>query len=279
MRNRNVIIGLIIFLSLLCVSLVAGMIILMNKDIGFNFGLAGKMRVIDTFSIHASKIDELDFNLYSADVEIKEIEDDEITIEYYSNKDADKIISLENGHIIVNEEKSRIICVGLCFDSRRAVAYVPKDYIGSYNIETTSGDVKSNIDTINNKMDIKTTSGDIRLQNAGTVNIKTTSGDIDIRGEVNELYANTTSGDIRISKVNNNMSIGTTSGYVSIDKLSIVDNSNISTISGDVKIDDNNSDCYVEFSTISGSNHIEKSNRKSDIVLKVNTISGDIRVN
>ena len=87
------------------------------------------------------------------------------------------------------------------------------------------------------------------------------------------------SGDIEINKVNKYLNLLAISGSVKINTLNIIDNSSISTTSGDVFVGNNLSNCYVEFSTISGSNHIEKSDRKSDIVLKVNTISGDIRVN
>lgn len=296
MKNRGIIIGLIVFLSLLCVSLISGMIILMNKDIGFSFGLTRKTRIVDTFELHTSKVSELDFNLYSADVEIKEIDDDMITVDYYSDKETDKIISLDNGHIVVNEENSKIICLGICLNSRKVVAYVPKDYIGSYNIVTRSGDVKFNVDAIENNIDIKTTSGDVRLKNTGYANVKTTSGNIEIedttkaklqstsgdiavKGKANVLSVNTTSGDIKTNKISKSMDLSSTSGSILVDTLSITDDSSISAISGDIKINDNASNCYIEYNTVSGSNHIEKSDRKSDIVLKVSTISGDIRVN
>ena len=279
MNNRRVLISLIVILSIMCVSLISGMIILMNKDIGFSLGLTKKTHIVDTFELHTSKVSELDFNLYSADVEIKEIDDDMITIDYYSDKETDKIISLENGRIIVNEENSKTICLGICFNSRKVVAYVPKDYIGIYNIVTRSGDVKFNIDTTQNSVDIKTTSGDIEIESTTKAKLQSTSGDITVKGEANVLNIKTTSGDIKVNKVSKTIDLSSTSGSISVDTLSITGDSNINSISGNVNIKNNESDCYVDYSTISGDKVINKSNRKSDLTLKVITISGDIKVN
>ena len=71
----------------------------------------------------------------------------------------------------------------------------------------------------------------------------------------------------------------TTSGDIKIVTLNIDTESEINTISGDIEIDNNECNCYIDFSTISGDNHIKKSDRKSDLVLKVKTTSGDISVN
>ena len=55
-------------------------------------------------------------------------------------------------------------------------------------------------------------------------------------------------------------------------------NSNINTTSGDVTINNNVSNCYVEFDSTSGDKDVNHSDRKSDLTLKVNTVSGDLLV-
>ena len=143
---------------------------------------------------------------------------------------------------------------------KKVVVYVPNNYTGEYEFKLKSGDIKSDIDLSNNKLNIEAVSGDIALSKVGSSKITTTSGDI----EIIELYKNTT--------------IKTTSGDIKMDKLDINNNSFITTVSGDIEIDNNISNCYIDTDTISGDQKIKNSNRKSDIVLKVKTVSGDINV-
>ena len=299
MNNRSIIITLIIALSIICVSLIVGMIILMKKDINFNFGFnlgSWKQELVDSIEEEGAVIDKLEFKLYSTDVEIKKSDTDNLKIEYYSAKKEDKFIKKENNTISINEEANKIICVGICNNRRKVVVYVTSSYTGLYDINTASGDVNSEIDILESKININTTSGDVNLRDLSSANIYTTSGsikinnineanigstsgDVYIKGETKRIDIKTTSGDMEINKVNEHLNLLAISGRVKINTLNIVENSSISTTSGDVFINNNESDCYVEYSTVTGDRNINKSDRKSDIVLKVNTISGDISVN
>ena len=299
MNNRSIIITLIVALSVICVSLIVGMIILMKKDINFNFGFnlgSWKQKLVDSIEEEGTMIDKIEFKLYSTDVEIKKSDTDNLKIEYYSAKEEDKFIKKENNTISVNEEESKVICIGICNNRRKVVVYVPSNYSGLYDIKTASGDITSEIDILESKININTTSGDINLKNISSANIYTTSGsikvndisdanivstsgDVYIKGETNKIDIKTTSGDIEINKVNKYLNLLAISGSVKINTLNIIDNSSISTTSGDVFVRNNISDCYVEYSTVTGDRNINKSDRKSDIVLKVSTISGDITVN
>lgn len=299
MNNRNVIITLIIFLSVICISLISAMVVLINKDFNFNFGFnfgSWKINLVDSIEEEGSIINKIDLNVYSTDVEIKESKTNNLKIEYYSNKNEDKLIKNENNIISINEEESKTICIGICSNRKRVVIYVPSNYIGSYNIKSTSGDVNSSIDLIENEVDINTTSGDIKLKdityanifttsgnvninNVNKVNLSTTSGDVFIKGETDKIEIKSTSGDLEVNKVNKYLNLYTVSGKVKINTLNIMEDSLISTTSGDVFINNNESDCYVEFSSMTGDRNINKSNRKSDLILKVNTISGDLNIN
>ena len=299
MNNRSIIITLIVSLSVICVSLIVGMIILMNKDISFKLGFnlgSWKLELVDTIEEDGNNISNLDFNLYSTDVEIKESNTNNLKIEYYSNKEKDKVIKKENDKITIDEAENKIICVGICNSRKKVIVYVPSTYIGSYDIKTSSGDIKSSIDMIENEVNITSTSGDVNLKDTTNVNISTTSGsinigntnkanlyaisgDIKVKGKVNSADIKTTSGDIVVNEINKYLNFYTVSGSININTLNILDDSSISTTSGDIAIINNASNCYIEFSSISGDRRINKSDRKSDMILKVNTISGDISVN
>lgn len=314
MKNKGLTITLITFLSLLGIGLVTVMILVMTGkfDFGFDWGRNKNMKLVDSYEAKVEDINKIDLNLYSTDVEVKESTNDLIKVEYYSNKKKNADIKQEGSTIIVNEEEKGNYCIGICFNNRKIVLYVPSTYIGEYNFETRSGDIRFDIDTANNNIEIETNSGDVLYQNAKDVNITTTSGDIkggvsnktnlhstsgDIKlketkenseikttsGDINvskvsKIVISSTSGDVKVDKVTKTMNIKTVSGDVFVGTLEMTENSNIKTTSGDVTITNNESNCYVDFDSTSGDETISHSDRKSDLTLKVQTVSGDLFV-
>lgn len=264
MKNRSSIITLIIILSVFCIALTGGFVYLLvnGEGIHFNFNLSFKqMNLVESYEALPNNINSIKLNLYSTDVEIKESKDNNILVEYYSNKDNNPKIEYTNNNITIDENKYDVSCIGFCNNRRKVIVYVPSEYSNELNINTKSGDIFSNIDLSNNIVNISTMSGDVRLDT------------------VSELQVSTMSGDIRINKINKLTNISSMSGDVSINELNIKENSNIKTASGDVIISNNNSNCYVDVRTTSGDKYINKSDRKSDLVLTINTTSGDVRVN
>jgi DUF4097 and DUF4098 domain-containing protein YvlB len=216
-------------------------------------------KLIDSKEVNGNEINKIELKLYSTDVEIKEAEDDQVKIEYYSNRNEKSKIEYYNGTLRLDERDNEP-CIGICNISRRVTLYIPSEFNGTFAIDTQSGDVNSRM-IMNQKTNISTASGDVSLE------------------EVNDISITTASGDVEINKVTDKLSISTVSGDVELETLEIEKNSTINTISGDVEISNNKSNCYVDFSSVSGDAKIRKSNRKSDLVLTVNTTSGDISVN
>ena len=262
MKSKNLIISLIVLLSIFVIGLATGLFILIRKGYDLNFLIKfnkEKTKLVEKIEKETEEVNNIKLNVYSTDVEIKE-SDNVIRLEYYSNTEENAKIEFENGSIILDEQKYETDCIGFCNVNRKVVIYVPESYDGNYDIETTSGDISSKINMLNNTK-IKTTSGDIKLNNTNNITINTTSGDIDI------------------NKINNKIDAKTTSGDIDINKLNIETNSLIQTTSGDVEIDNNMSGCYIETNSVSGDIKVSKSDRKSDLILKIKTTSGDISVN
>jgi len=296
MKSKGVVITLIVFLSILAVALVGGMILLMNKDFNFSFNVGeSNLKLIDTFETNVDGVEELKFELESTDVEVKEASDGIVKIEYYSNKNKKLKMEQEGSTVLVEENEESNVCIGICINERKVVVYVPASYKGIYNIKTASGDIKYRIDIVDNKLTVNTSSGDVALENAGDVYIKTvsgevktknigknkiitTSGDIAVKAASGPSEIKTTSGDIAVTKVSKGIDFQTVSGYISVSALTINENSSIKTTSGDVRIGKNTSTCYVDASTTSGDINIDKSDRKSDLILTIKTVSGDITV-
>lgn len=315
MKSKGLIITLIVILSLLGISLVGGMILLMNKkyDFSFNFNIADEnLKLRDTYEATGEVVEKINTDLTNADIEVKETSEETIKVEYYSNKKKDLIMKQENTTLIIEDKEKKDVCVGICSEKRKVVLYIPESYIGEYNLNTISGDVTFEKDTANNNVTIDTKSGDISLGNAKVVNITTISGDVNtkesektkvrttsgdikvtkatessdiktVSGDVklvngNRVIIKTTSGDISISKASKSVEVETISGDITINTLSIDENSNIKTTSGDVSISNNTNNCYVDTTTTSGDINVNKSDRKSDLTLAIKTTSGDITV-
>ena len=315
MKSKGLIITLIVILYILAISLVGGMILLMNKS--YNFDLSfniekSNLKLIDSYETTPNSIQKVDFDLTNVDIEVKETTEETFKVEYYSNKKKDINMSEQGNSLIVEDKDKNSVCVGICIEHRKVVLYVPQSYTGIYNLTTKSGDIKFENDIVNNELTIDTTSGDVALENAGNVYIKTVSGDVKaaeigkskikttsgdvkvktaiesteistvsgdiILGEGTKVSTSTTSGDVDITKISKSINSQTVSGDIIISNLTVVENSSIKTTSGDVRISNNDSTCYVDASSTSGDISIEKSDRKSDLTLTIKTLSGDIIV-
>ena len=236
-------------------------------------------KLVDSYEIDYNEVVSVNLSLISTDITIKPTEEELIKVEYYSNYNKNPKIEMVDNVIRIDENEFNSACIGFCNIIRKVIVYVPSQYAGSFNLVTVSGDINSEIDMSNDHINITTVSGDAKLDIVNNINITTVSGDIKINSVQGKIDVVTTSGDIKINSVQGKIDVVTTSGDIKIGTLNIDTESEINTISGDIEIDNNECNCYIDFSTISGDNNIKKSDRKSDLVLKVKTTSGDISVN
>ena len=148
--------------------------------------------------------------------------------------------------------------------------------IGSGNevtLQASSGKIKAGDF---NKLSAEASSGDIEVGAIGEGVIKTSSGKIIVNG-AKRIQAEASSGDIEINRIEEYCNLKTSSGNIDIEALNIIENSSINAKSGNVDINGKN-DIYVETKTGSGNDNVNTNNRKSDIVLKITTTSGNINV-
>lgn len=148
--------------------------------------------------------------------------------------------------------------------------------VGSGNeitIQTSSGSI---IAGDFNKLSAEASSGDVEVGKVGESTIKTSSGKILVES-AKRLQAEASSGEIDINKIEEYCNLVTSSGSIDIDSLNITENSNINAKSGDVDIRSKN-DIYIETETGSGDADVKNNNRMAEIVLKITTTSGSIKV-
>lgn len=252
--SKGIKIFFICILSIICIALAITMVFLIKN----NWGKVN-LNLIDSYEAEVDSVEKIDIKVGSADIEIKESSNDKILVEYYSNKDNNIRIEYKDKKIVFDDTgRSEFHLFNIV--NKKVVVYVPKAYIGEFELKLGSGDTKSEADLSTNKVRITTGSGEVKLEKTGDVDISTSSGDVKI-DEVNQ------KADIRVS-----------SGEVYINRLKINDNSKITASSGNITIRNNESNCYVETEVSSGDVKVNRSDRKSDIVLKIKTSSGDIKV-
>ncbi|MBR4350741.1 MAG: DUF4097 family beta strand repeat protein [Bacilli bacterium] len=315
--SKKLSIVLIVLLSILLALVIGGMILLFNTDLGklnFNLGPIGihsgsSTKLIDEKEIATIKDIYVDTDV--ADIDYKVSETGTIKIELYSDDPGEySITELEDRVNVVLKQKEEFK-VGLNFKFDKIVVYLPQNYANTLYVAGTTADINmDDFATANVKFTVTTgdidikavstaeivvTTGDIDIDSAYSVNavattgdydigtvrfldIEATTGDIDIT-ETDQLKAKTTTGDYKIGIVNSSLDIETRSGDVYVEKATVLAKSRIKTTTGDVKINRMNDGVYVEGKATTGSVKINNSDRKSEIELKINTTTGDIRVN
>lgn len=261
MNSKNVIITLIVVLSLFAIGLTSVMIMVIKNSSNFNFvfSLRGsKAKLVESTEYDTDMIDSIKISTYSTDIEIRE-SNDKIKIEYYSSSEKNPKIMMENRVVTIDEKEDEVSCVGICDTNRKVVIYLPASYTGSMNFITKSGDIYAR--TLLKNVSIDTASGDIELKEVSDTTIRTVSGDVEIYMVGNAINVKTTSGDIEIQNFN------------------IKENSILESVSGDIEISNNICNCYVDSHTVTGDIHVNKSDRRSELEVKIKTTSGDIDVN
>lgn len=312
--NKGLTITLISLLTLLLFFLIGIMIFLFKGNTSFNIfsitsGYSKKLieekEINNNFNINV-KTDV-------ADVIVEEKDINNIKVELYSEKEPEYEITESSDSVNIVLKQKVKVQFGLFNKSPRVVVYVPNTFNKNIKVNATTGDVKiGNLPNSDlnvkattgdikakkiNNADIKVTTGDIKIDDlnnlksetrtgdykinsAKKISVVTNTGDIKVLNSVDEFGATTNTGDIKIGDVNYSINAVTNTGDVKINKATILVNSKIKTGTGDVSID-SISGCYVDGNTKVGDKNINNSteDRKSDIILKINTRVGDIDVN
>ena len=312
--NKGLTITLISLLTLLLFFLVGVMIFLFNENTTFNiFSITSgySKKLIEEKEIN----NNLNINVKTdvADVIVEEKDINNIKVELYSEKEAEHEITESSDSVNIVLKQKVKVQFGLFNKSPRVVVYVPNNFNKNIKINATTGDVKvGNLPNSDlyvkattgdikakkiNNADIKVTTGDIKIDDinnlksetrtgdykinsAKKISVVTNTGDIKVLNSVDEFDATTNTGDIKVGDVNYSINAVTNTGDVKINKATILVNSKIKTGTGDVSIGFI-SGCYVDGNTRIGDKNINNSteDRKSDIILKINTRVGDIDVN
>lgn len=274
--NKRLTIALIAFLSVIVISLIAGLTILLRSNFKFDsldFGDKLSTNLVEEKEI--SDIKDLDIKTSEADIIIEGKDIENIKVELYSNNvesyeiNDEDIIKVE-----LKEKKYGFFKIGR--KTPNVKIYLPTSYSNRIKTNNNLGDtdIKGIKDA---SINIKTDVGDLKVDEIDKANITSRVGDIKIK-KVNELVVDSDIGDIKINNINNSLDINSKAGDVKIESVNLKENSLIKSNTGDIKIK-STTGCYIDGSSNVGDVNINNNDRKSDLVLTIKNNLGDIKVN
>lgn len=295
--NKGVAITFIVILSIIAIALTGGFIFLLRSNFNwssFNFSLGSyseKLIEKKTYNIG----NDINLDTKALDINVEESEDNNITVELYSEKDVDYSFNedVENKIVNIKAHINNYISFGIFTKSPRLVVKIPKDYSRKLIIDSKVGDIHiASFDTLTTS--IKNSTGDIKIDNVYDATIDVGTGDVKIEevkilnvkqgtgdtkiNTVDSIEVNANTGDVKIQKVNNKMNITNGTGDIKIQEANITENSNVSTRIGDIKIN-LLTGAYIEANNTVGDIKVNNNDRHLELTCTVQTNTGDIRVN
>ncbi len=276
MKNRGLIIFLIIMLSVLAIIITMGMIWLLNGKNNFSWVNFKSSSVSDELvfdETYDHVFEDIKIISDAGDVYIKEGTADEVVVNIYG--DTKRLNVNDQDHLEINYIAKK--CIGFCFnvEASKIEVYIPTDYNGQINIENKYGE--THIEEFENaKIEIVNDYGDIRIDAVKEGKIINRCGDIEI-GTILNVEVENNLGDIEIGKVLSSLDIDADCGDIEIKQLNIETNSVIKNSMGDVEIGSTN-DIRINAHTSLGEVDVRHNDYKSDIVLNIDNSCGDITV-
>ena len=262
MKNKGLIMTLIIIIAIIIIGLIFFLYAVLsgkfNMMLNFeNLGKKSSNIIFDT-SYELESIDNIEVLSTAGSVKFEESTDGKIKVIAYGQNSNDLKVSLNENKLKIDYSDYKNVSIGFNFYINDIIVYIPKEYSKEIIIDTDYGDVKI-----------------IDLEDA-TINIKDECGNINL-GKIKNVTIKSDYGDVEIEEVLNKCTIESDCGNVKINKAQIQENSFIKSDYGDVKIKEIN-DIYVDAKTDMGDVDINKNNRQSEIVLKIENDCGNIKV-
>ncbi len=266
MKNKGLIITLIVLLSIITVILIAFLAVSIAGKFSFNgisFGWNSKSKqIIYDKKFDLEDIKEIEIVQDAGDTIIKEGEGDYIQVVLYGEDEKDAQVKLNNGKLYIENTHKKTINISFFnFGTKTndVIIYLPSSYANVINVKNNYGQCKM--------MD---------LENA-TVNIDCDAGDIEL-GKVKNANINCAAGNVEIKEITNKCDIEVDCGNLEIHTLSIKEDSEIEVNMGNVEIEKTN-DIYIDAEVNLGNKKINNNNINAGVTLKIECDCGNVEVN
>ena len=294
MKNKKLIIVLIILLSIIMIALSILFVDLLQSDFkfkGFRIGLQTSNDLI-LDKTYEEEFNNIVIDTATSKIFIKKSNTEKIKLVIYGEKENTKV---ENNHDSLNIEINGKNCLGFCFKQKLAKIELslPEKYTGNINIKNEYGDISidkflnANIDVQEDNGDVKILGGniikvnnnygDIEINNANISNINAECGDVYIT-KTNDATIKNSYGDIKLESINNYFYLENACGDIKLNSINLNKDSYIKSDYGDIEIGNTN-ELFIDAKTELGDVKIKNNYNKADITLKIENECGDIEVN
>lgn len=254
MKNKGLIITLIVLLSIVIFFLVMFLVTYLNGGINFKNGIfnvgSRNTTIIYDKEFELSNIQNIQVKQDTGDVIIKENENDNIKVVIYGENASDITVNKNGSDLNIDyDSKESFNFINFGNKKNDIIVYVPSTYANKMNIKNDYGNVEI--------ADLKD----------ATVDIDCDCGNVEL-GKIKNATIKCDCGNVEISEVLNKCDIVIDCGNAEIDTLSINENSNIEVDLGNIEIGSTN-DIYIDASVDLGKTNINNNNRNSSVTLKV----------
>lgn len=300
-----------IILIVICIVLVIFLISVLTWGIIFRKDFyGGDLNMVKEEQYPVENIEKIVVSTPRADVRVFRTDDEDIKIIQKASrkvKEKDLFVATVDSDTLEIKDQRSGICIGFCFlPSIVYEIYIPNSYQNEISITTTSGDIKinaleeqySNIKLVSvsgdikldgriltDKLNLKTTSGDIQIGyvKSTSINMNSVSGDIEGGTiESNETTIKTTSGDIELDWISGEIEATSVSGDIELEYFNPIGNSNFKTTSGEIEVMlDKNASVKMHGDSVSGDirfPHSESILGTGEHSITFKTTSGDVKV-
>lgn len=185
-------------------------------------------KLVNTQTINIDKITDISISYASDNIKIIPSDKQELVLLEYMNYDAEanqlaKIkIDAEKLNITSGERKLKTSFFSSSTIEARVELFVPSTYTGKLSVETSSGNISSEIDFNQTKFMASCKSGSMKLKNINAENIElsTSSGTISVNSMTGTVDVKASSGSINIGEIIGDGYLSTSSGSIFVDKIS-----------------------------------------------------------
>ena len=265
MKNKGVIITLIILFSIVIVFLIMFLVKALRGGINFKNGIFSignkSTNIIYDKQFELEDIKDIDIKQDAGDIIIKQTSEDYIKVVLYGENKEDAQVELANGNMSIDNRhhKKSFTFFNFGVTTNDIIMYVPSSYSDRIKVKNDYG-----------KCEITD------LENA-TVDIDCDAGNVEL-GKIKDAVLKCDYGNVEIKEIMNKCDIKADCGNIKIDTLSIKENSSIRADLGNVDINNTN-DIYIDADVDLGKTKINKNNKNSEITLKINCDCGNVTVN
>lgn len=262
MKNKGIIIALIVLLIIIIIGLIGLLVFSINGGINFSKGFMNIEKRSDTiiFDKYYETVDINSLEIISdaGDVSFEKTSEENIRIQVYGKNSEDvKVNTLEN-KIKLECKSNKKSWFNFNFYKNDIVVYVPESYLGEIKVQNDYGNVEMG-SFENTTIDVKSDCGNIEIEKAKNVTIKCDYGNVEI------------------DTILNKCDIKSDCGNIEIEEAVLKENSIIKSDLGNVEIKKIN-DIHIDTEVDLGKTDIKQNNRASNVTLKIEADCGNITI-